>query len=183
MSKPSNTNQPLAAIWNRHGDQLRRRARTRLRQYGLSSQAESMDICNEVMADLARREQNQAFSADDALAYVLKAIDNQVLDTFRTLARQCRDFRRNAGTPIDDIGLSQRQSTPSQIALRRDVLDKIRSMLDEQDAMAVDLMLENRSWEEIGQRLGLKPDTVRMRVRRGLQRVREELGVGVEGDR
>ena len=183
MSNPPKTDQPLDAIWRQYGDQLRRRARTRLRQYGLSGQAESMDICNDVMADLARREQNQAFTADDALAYVLRAIDNQVLDTFRTLARQCRDFRRNAATPVEDIGLPQPQSTPSQIALRREVLDKIRSMLDEQDAMAVNLMLENRNWEEIGQRLGLKPDTVRMRVRRGLDRVRQELGVGNEGER
>ena len=91
-----------------------------------------------------------------------------------------RDFRRNAVTPVDDFELSHQQSTPSQVALRREVLDKIRSMLDEQDALAVDLMLENRNWDEIGQRLGIKPDTARMRVRRGLERVRKELGVGNE---
>lgn len=182
MSEPSNPSQPLEVIWRQYGDQLRRRARTRLRQYGLTGQAESMDICNDVMADLVRRDQGRAITADDALAYLLRAIDNQVLDTFRTLARQCRDFRRNALTPIDEFDFSQQQSTPSQVALRREVLDKIRSMLDEQDALAINLMLENRSWEEIGAQLGIKPDTARMRVRRGLERVRKDIGVGKETD-
>ncbi len=64
--------QPLETIWRRFGDQLRRRARTRLRQHGLSGHAESMDICNDVMADLARRFQDQPMTPDDALAYVLR---------------------------------------------------------------------------------------------------------------
>lgn len=183
MSDPSESVQPLADVWRQFGDQLRRRARTRLRQYGLTGQAESMDICNDVMADLVRRHQQQSFTADDALAYLLRAIDNQVLDTFRTLARQCRDFRRNAAAPVDEFDLSQHQSSPSQIALRREVIEKIRSMLPEQDALAVDLMLENRSWEEIGQRLSVKPDAARMRVRRALEQVRKDLGVGDETDR
>ncbi len=173
--------QPLEAVWRRFGDQLRRRARTRLRQYGLSGQAESMDICNDVMADLARRDVSGVLSPDDVLAYVLRAIDNQVLDTFRTLARQCRDFRRNEGTPVEEMKVATHQATPSQIALRREVLDRIRSMMSPQDAEAINMMLDNRDWNEIGQRLGIRADTARMRVRRAIDRVRRDLGLG-EGD-
>lgn len=139
-----------------------------------------MDICNDVMADLARRFGDKGVSPDDALAYVMRAIDNQVLDTFRTLARQCRDFRRNEGTPVEEMTVANQQVSPSQIALRREVLDKIRSLLGEEDVRAVDMMLENRDWTEIGQVLGLKPDTARMRVRRALDRVR--LAIGVDED-
>ncbi len=64
--------QNLDAVWRRFGDQLRRRARTRLRQYGLTGQAESMDICNDVMADLARRDGGKAVTPDDVLAYILR---------------------------------------------------------------------------------------------------------------
>jgi RNA polymerase sigma factor (sigma-70 family) len=174
--------QPLEVVWQRFGEQLRRRARTRLRQYGLTGQAESMDICNDVMADLVRRHSNEKITPDDVLAYIMRAIDNQVLDTFRTLARQCRDFRRTDITPVDDLKVANQQVTPSQIALRREVLSKIRSMLGEEDARAVDMMLENRDWNEIGELLGLKPDTARMRVRRALERVRREIGVEYEGD-
>ena len=172
--------QPLDAVWRQFGDQLRRRARTRLRQYGLTGQAESMDICNDVMADMTRRYGSQGITPDDVLAYVLRAIDNQVLDTFRTLARQCRDFRRNEGTPVEEMIVPNQEFSPSQIALRREVLDRIRSMLPSEDAKAIDMMLENRDWNEIGQSLGLKADTARMRVRRALDRVRKDIGFKTE---
>ena len=171
----------LDVVWRRFGDQLRRRARTRLRQYGLAGQAESMDICNDVMADLARRHGDTSISPDDVLAYIMRAIDNQVLDTFRTLARQCRDFRRNEPTPVEEMTVANRETSPSQIALRREVLTRIRSLLSEEDAQAVDMMLENRDWGEIGEALGLRADTVRMRVRRALDRVRRDIGLSEEG--
>ena len=174
------TNQPLEAVWHRFGDQLRRRARTRLRQYGLSGQAESMDICNDVMADMTRRYGNESVTPDDVLSYLLRAIDNQVLDTFRTMARQCRDFRRTEGVPVDDMRIANQETTPSQIALRREVVSRIRSLMGPEDAVAIDMMLENRDWNEIGRALGLKADTARMRVRRALERAREELGLGNE---
>ncbi len=182
-SKPnvgSKSSEPLEVVWRRFGDQLRRRARTRLRQYGLSGQAESMDICNDVMADLARRYGNQAISPDDVLAYIMRAIDNQVLDTFRTLARQCRDFRRNEVTPVEEMRVSNREPTPSQIALRRETAARIRELLSKEDARAVDMMLDNRTWNEIGEALGLRADTVRMRVRRALDRVRRDIGLSGE---
>jgi RNA polymerase sigma factor (sigma-70 family) len=164
----------LGAVWDLHSEQLRRRARTRLRQYGLTGQAESMDICNDVMADLARHATNST-TPDEVLAYILRAIDNQVVDTFRTLARQCRDFRRNDPTSIEEMPISGSSVSPSVIALRREILDRIRSMLPAQDNLAIDMMLEKRDWNEIGQAIGMKPDAVRMRVRRAIEKVREKM--------
>ena len=172
----SRESQSVEAIWHQFGDQFRRRARTRLRQYGLTGQAESMDICNDVMAEMARGFNAKGVTPDDALAYVLRAIDNQVLDTFRRLARQCRDFRRNEPVPVDELSVANRGNSPSQIALHREVIARIKDLLNEEDALAVSMMLENRDWNEIGESLGVRPDTVRMRVRRALDRVREEIG-------
>ena len=139
-----------------------------------------MDICNDVMADMTRRYGNESVTPDDVLSYLLRAIDNQVLDTFRTMARQCRDFRRTEGVPVDDMRIANQETTPSQIALRREVVSRIRSLMGPEDAVAIDMMLENRDWNEIGRALGLKADTARMRVRRALERAREELGLGNE---
>ena len=119
----------LDVLWREFGPQFRRRARTRLRQYGLTGQTESMDICNDVMADLAGRSNGQPLNADDVLAYIMRAIDNQVLDTFRTLARHCRDFRRNDPTPVEDIKVIQQASSPSQVALRREMINRVRAVL------------------------------------------------------
>lgn len=136
-----------------------------------------MDICNEVMVDLAKRSDADSLTADDILSYILRAIDNEVVDTFRTLARHCRDFRRNETTPVDEIRLRGEQTSPSQIALRKEVADRVRGILGESDAVAIDMMLKNHDWNEIGERLGVKADTARMRVRRALQRARAEIGV------
>ncbi len=171
----------LDVVWQKFGAQFRRRARTRLRQYGLTGQTESMDICNDVMVDLARRADKQALAADDVLAYIMRAIDNQVLDTFRTLARHCRDFRRNEATPIEEMRMPQQATTPSQVVLRREVVARIRTMLGPRDSVAIDMMLENRDWNEIGQALGLQADAARMRVRRALEKVRRELGLTGDG--
>ena len=172
----------LDVVWHQFGEQLRRRARTGLRQYGLTGQAESMDICNDVMVDLARRQEaigpgQNSLQVDDVLAYIMRAIDNQVMDAFRTLARQCRDFRRNDATPVDELRVPMHATTPSQVALRREVMTKIRAMLGPEDAKAVDMMLENRNWNEIGAALGLQADAARMRVRRAIDRVRDEIGI------
>jgi len=169
--------QSLDEVWRRYGEQLRRRARTRLRQYGLSGQAESMDICNDVMADFIRRANVNNVAVDDIMSYIMRAIDNQVLDTFRTLARQCRDFRRVDATSVEEMPLGTVSPTPSQVAIRREVLDRVRQLLGPEDAKAVDMMLENRDWKEIGAAIGIEPDAARMRVRRALDRVRKLIAV------
>ncbi|TWT53987.1 hypothetical protein Pla22_16210 [Rubripirellula amarantea] len=140
-----------------------------------------MDICNDVMADLARQRRETSVTPDEVLAYIMRAIDNQVLDTFRTLARHCRDFRRTEGTPVEEMTMATAATTPSQIVLRREVIAKIRSLLNEDDAKAVDMMLENRDWKEIGEMLGVRPDTARMRVRRAIDKVRGEIGASHHG--
>lgn len=171
----------LDTVWRQFGSQFRRRARTRLRQYGLTGQTESMDICNDVMADLAKRHENQGgdrvVEADDVLSYIMRAIDNQVLDTFRTLARQCRDFRRNDLTPVEDLRVQAKATTPSQVAIHKEVVTRIRVLLGEDDARIVDMMLENRSWKEIGDMLNVQPDAARMRVRRALDRIKKDIGL------
>ena len=137
-----------------------------------------MDICNDVMADLARQRRDREVTPDEVLGYVMRAIDHQVLDTFRKLARQCRDFRRNEMTPIEEMTVATEATSPSQIAVRKEVIAKIRSLMSEEDAQAVDMMLENRDWNEIGKALNVRADTARMRVRRAIEKARGLLGVG-----
>lgn len=169
----------VAELWCQFGDQFRRRARTRLRQYGLNGQAESMDICNDVIVEMAKGFNENGCTPNDALAYVMRAIDNQVLDTFRRLARKCRDFRRNEPMPVDELPFTKQGRSPSQVALHREVIARIQALLNEDDALAVSMMLENHGWQEIGESLGVKPDAIRMRVRRALDRVREQIGFRV----
>jgi len=133
-----------------------------------------MDICNDVMADLARRAPSPTTS-DEILPYILRAIDNQVLDTFRKLASQCRDFRRTAAAPIEELRISVDAVTPSQISIRREILDRIRANLPDDEVLAINMMLENRDWHEIGNAIGIKPDAARMKIKRTIDRIREQM--------
>ncbi|WP_162006593.1 RNA polymerase sigma factor [Roseimaritima sediminicola] len=162
----------LDQLWSQFGPELRRRARSRLRQMGLTGQAESMDVCNAVLADLAKQGQIHLDQPAEVIHYLLRAIDNQVRDTFRTLSRQRRDFRRNESTPVDDHPLRAMQTSPSQRMVRAEVIARVRDQLGERDAPILEMVLENFTWSEIGQRLGIAPDTARMRYRRAVREVK-----------
>ena len=165
----------LAEVWEHYGNELRRRARTRLRQFGIQGMTESMDICNGVLVDLARKGTIELRHPSDLVHYVMKAIDNHVLDLFRELSRQRRDYRRVDGNPVEDHAVFVAQDTPSIELLRREVIGRIRSDLGPEHARIVDLVLENCSWQEIGEAMSMQPDTVRMRLRRSIERVKKEL--------
>jgi DNA-directed RNA polymerase specialized sigma24 family protein len=171
----------LADVWRWLGEDLRRRARTRLRQYGIAGQAESMDICNAVLTDLAKQGQINLQRADDLPGYVMRAIDNEVRDVFRQLSRERRDFRRVEPQPVEEHRVAQDAHTASQALLRREILDRVRSEIGPQHEAIVDLVLAGHEWSEIGSILKIAADTARMRYRRALAKVRDQLGVPGEG--
>lgn len=165
----------VAEIWEHFGDDLRRRARTRLRQYGITHEAESMDICNAVMMDLVKQGQVPLNQPQEMVHYMLRAIDNQVKDAFRQLSRQRRDFRRTDKQPVEYHGVADQQSSPSMHLFRREIFSRIAEQLPESDRPMIQWVLENYGWDEIGVRLGIEPDTARMRFQRAVRRVRDQM--------
>lgn len=167
-------------LWAAYGGQLRRRARTRLRQYGIHRHAESMDICNAVLLDLVKQGQVDLRQPDDVVGYFMRAVDNQVRDAFRALTRECRDMRRTDLRPVEDHRIGAEQDTPSRQLFRKEILAQLRQQLGPCQVM-VELVVAGESWQEIGQRLQMAPDTARMRWRRALRKVQADLGIeGIE---
>ena len=166
----------VAEIWDLCGKELRRRARTRLRQYGVTGQAESMDICNAVLLDLVRKEEISIRNPADLVRYVGKAIDNQVIDLLKTLTRSRRDIRRVAGNPVEDHNVRNTDSTPSSVLMRDEVLGQFRAELGPDGHKMLTMYLANCGWKEIGERLGIGPDAARMRWNRAVQTLRERYG-------
>ena len=164
-----------AEIWNYFGDDLRRRARTRLRQYGIAGETESMDICNAVLLDMIRNNESRLERPEDVVFYLLRAIDNQVRDTFRQLTRQRRDFRRLDARPVESHEVSASDKSPSSVMMRREVLSQIAAQLDVNDRPMIQMLLDNCGWEEIGRKLGIEPDTARMRFNRATAKVKQTM--------
>ena len=163
----------VAEIWDLYGSELRRRARTRLRQYGVTGQAESMDICNAVLLELVRKGEIQIRNPGDLVRYVGRAIDNQVLDLLKTLTRSRRDIRRVAGSPVEEHNVSEELASPSTFMMRDEILDSFCEELGENGRRMMALYLANCGWKEIGEKLKIAPDTARMRWTRAVQALRE----------
>ena len=166
----------LDEIWLRFGDQLRRRARTRLRQYGFMGHAESMDICNAVILDLMKQKSIKVRKPTDLIGYIRRAIDNQVLDLIRGLTRMRRDVRQVDGRPVDEHAIIQDQTSPSMVLAKNELLERIGMQLGDDGRQFLQLVMENRSWIEIGEAFDITPDNARMRWKRTLERVRAEFG-------
>ena len=61
----------------------------------------------------------------------------------------------------------------------RELLEKFRRALTEEEQQIVDLRTADHSWEDIGARVGKTANAVRMQYSRALDRVTQELGLEV----
>jgi DNA-directed RNA polymerase specialized sigma24 family protein len=59
--------------------------------------------------------------------------------------------------------------------VNQDLLQECRRRLSEEERHLADLRALGRSWDEIAAEVGAKPDTVRSRLTRALDRVAREL--------
>ena len=169
-------NGALEQMWDRFGNELRRRARTRLRQYGITRQHESMDICNAVMLDLMNQREINIRQPKDVLRYFRRAIDNQVRDVIKSLTRDRRDIRREENSPVESHNVVNSGTTPSFFLLREEIFHKVESYLAEDGDRIVQMVRENFGWKEIGDALGTSPDSIRMRWNRAIQKVQSDSG-------
>jgi DNA-directed RNA polymerase specialized sigma24 family protein len=172
----SGDQQAIAEIWAMFGDDLRRRARTRLRQMGIASKAESMDVCNAVLLDLIGQNGITLRQPADLLAYVRRAVDNQVRDLLRELSRQRRDFRRTDERPVEMLGVVQPGSSPSRVMLRTELQQKISSQLGSNGEQFLEMYMRRHSWQEIGDAFEITADSARMKWNRCLMQVRRDFG-------
>lgn len=170
----------LADIWNRYGQELRRRARNRLRQYGMAGQTESMDICNAVLLDLINKHSIEIRDPAELVSYMQRAIDNQVRDVIKSLKRLCRDIQRVDTKSVEDHDILGDQATPSVCLARDEVLERVRAELGSDGDRFLEMVLSGYSWLEIGEVFELSPDAARMRWSRIIEKVR--LDFGIAGD-
>lgn len=170
----------LSEIWNQLGPDLRRRARTRLRQYGIAGSAESMDICNSVLLDFLRRGKLELKEPLDLVRYIRAAVDNQVRDVMRRLASQKRDIRRNEKRPVDEMDVQDNLSSPSFCMIRSEILQRVSAELGDLGPSIVEMYLNQSTWVEVGAALGISADTARVKWNRAVQSVRASLSVSGE---
>jgi RNA polymerase sigma-70 factor (ECF subfamily) len=87
-----------------------------------------------------------------------------------------RDYRRQQ----DLAGAAEpvaRDPSPSQVLANRELVEKCRGLLSEEERFLADERAAGRSWEEIAAAVGGTPAALYMRLKRGLDRVARQLGL------
>ncbi len=185
----------LEELLARHLDPLHRHVRAKLdRELGhLRRDQDSMDLVQ--AAAIRVLEYTPAFIPRDGAQFqklLQKIVLNDVLNQLRSprLKRRETDRSRYGDSVLDLRTNSQSSVTPDLGAEKIERAELTRAwarmalefLSDEQDRRLVLLAaVEERSWEEIGQELGLGPDAARMRYRRLLPKIANHVRLLKEG--
>jgi RNA polymerase sigma factor (sigma-70 family) len=143
---------------------------------------DSQDVAQTLWASLLlrRSELLRLKTREQLIAYLVRASRNKVAEKAVKLRTQKRDIDREeplglAGSPIGNRRVSQgnepcsREPTPSTHASLRERWRKAISTASERDRRIVELVLQRRTYDEIGQILAIHEQTARRAVEKLVQ--------------
>jgi RNA polymerase sigma-70 factor (ECF subfamily) len=173
--------QAAAELVRQYVPAIRRAVRMRLTDPRLNRILDSMDICQSVMASFFVRASEGQFdmdSPDQLIKLLVTMARNKLLDQARKQQATRRDQRRvEPANPEDLEALPGHGSSPSEVLLGKELLQRVRDELEEDERYLVDQRLLGREWPEIAAELGERPDTLRMRLTRAINRIARRLGL------
>jgi RNA polymerase sigma-70 factor (ECF subfamily) len=160
--------------------EIRRAIRIHLTDSRLRRTLDSMDICQSVLANFFVRAAAGQFDLEDPrqlFRLLVKMANNKLLDHARHQQAERRDQRRvQAGGSVLE-GVAGSESTPSQILAGRELLDALRQRMTEEERWIAEQRAAGREWADIAQELGDKPEALRKRFDRAMNRLTRELGI------
>ncbi|MFN6130202.1 MAG: RNA polymerase sigma factor [Planctomycetota bacterium] len=167
-------------VFREYEASVRRVIRIRLTSSSLRRQVDSVDICQSVMlrffinAGLGRFEIN---NPKELLAILAAIANNRIREIARTQQAARRDIRRLIPVDVHELPLVHKSPSPGQRVCDRDLLEAIKNKLPDRYRHLADERMKDRSWADIGQEMGLKPDALRIAFSRAIDRVVCQLGI------
>ena len=160
--------------------ELRRVIRVRLTDPRLRRVFDSGDVCQSVLANffvrvaLGEFELNRPEQLFDLLMVMAR---NKLRDKARRHQSQRRDQRRVE--PVEPLldALVGTNGDPARIVAARDLLSEVRQQLSDEERVLADHRALGLEWPEIAQRLGGRPDALRKKLTRALDRITDRLGL------
>lgn len=160
---------------------IRRAVRMRLTDPRLNRVLDSMDICQSVLASFFVRAAAGQFEMDkpeQLVKLLVTMARNKLLDQARKQQATRRDQRRIEAADAKALeAVAGTSSTPSQVLVGKELLQRVRDELSEEERYLVDQRILGRDWPEIAAELGERADTLRMRLTRAMNRVAQRLGL------
>jgi RNA polymerase sigma factor (sigma-70 family) len=174
---------PAAAeeVVRRYEAEIRRAVHFRLTDPALRRVLDSVDVCQSVLANFFVRAAAGQFDLDEPeqlLKLLVVMARNRLRDHVSQLHAARRDQRRL--DPRASVALSGAMAgtpTPSAIIAGRDLLERVVDALPSTERKIAQLRAAGLEWAEIAEKLGEKPDAVRKRLARALDRVGRDLGL------
>lgn len=158
-----------------------REVRLRIEDERLNRVFDSMDVCQSVLASFFVRAATGEYDLDEPQHLVRLLVTmarNKLASRARLEHRQRRDNRRVKATDPEVMDeFTDGQPSPSEIFSRRELLERMRASLTDEEREIANLRGQGLAWDQIAERLGGTGNTRRMQLTRGIERVGRELGL------
>jgi hypothetical protein len=151
----------------------------RLRNPALRRVFDSMDISQSVLASFFARAAVGDFDLDEPTQLVRLLVGmarKKLAEQARHHQRQRRDVRRVGDAGLEDAPAGPDQ-TPSRVASGRELLQKFRELLSDEERGIADLRARGSDWSTVALELGGTADGRRKQLARAVVRVERALGL------
>jgi RNA polymerase sigma-70 factor (ECF subfamily) len=145
---------------------------------------DSSDVCQSIMGDFFVRAAMGQFDLEtpaQLVSLLAKMAHNKLIGHARRQRAARRDVRRLEPGGNGDISRAGNDATPSRIVAGRELLQLVRARLVDKDRYLADQRALGRSWQELAAELNEKPDALRIRLSRALDRVAADMGLSDMG--
>jgi RNA polymerase sigma-70 factor (ECF subfamily) len=169
----------------RYEGAIRRVVRIHLRDVRLRRVLDSTDICQSVLASFFVRAalgQYQLDTPEQLLQLLASIARNKLTNQANRQRALRRDYRRDQPLGEDAGRVAHQASDPSEQVAARELLQKVRAGLPEEERHLAEQRALGRGWNELAEELGGTPVALRKKLSRALDRVMAELGLDEGAD-
>lgn len=160
---------------------IRREVRLGMSDRRLNRAFDSIDVCQSVLASFfvrAATGQYDLESPEQLVRLLMSMARNKVASLARREHRLRRDSRRVTTSQTEILEeVADSDDSPSQIVLERELIDRMRAALSDDERQIAGLRGEGLAWDQVAERLGGNAQARRMQLTRGIERVARELGL------
>src|SRR5947209_6363680 len=139
---------------------IRLEVKLRLRDSRLRRLFDSMDICQSVLGSFFVRAASGQYDfeqPEQLLKLLVTMVRNKVAYQVRRHRARGRDHRRNQAIDPEVWQMAAAGPTPSQVVAGRELLEKFRQRLSEEERRLADLRAKGSDWTDIAAELGGTP--------------------------
>jgi hypothetical protein len=164
-----------AELVRRYEPSIRRDIRLKLRGTRMQRLLDSADICQSVLANFFVRAslgQFELATPKQVMKLLAQMAHNHLVTKARRLAGPLREAElAGANEP------AAADASPSRLLAGRELLQKVREQLSEEERQLVELRTSGRPWAEIAAERGDSAEALRKKMGRALDRVARHLGL------